>query len=234
VKIDETLATHIKNNSVAPSYLLVDRDILKLREIAKWFSSHFNSADIFHLEGNPSIKVAETKEFLSKAHLAAIGGKKLFIICDTATMTPAAQNKTLKTIEDTPADTTFLLLASSETPILNTIKSRCVIIYPNPVNPSLTEKALLDSNPQSKQIFDAVKKLLNSNSLDEALQHLPLLTKKENLPLTLLAINHHSNQLPIPKRHAILSKLAQINRNIAAGCNPTNAFDMLLISLYNL
>jgi len=229
---NETLATHIKNGTVAHSYLLIDRDILKLREIAKWFASHYNPADVFHLEDTPSIKVKETEEFIARAHLAAVGGKKLFIICDAATMTIAAQNKTLKTIEDTPADTTFLLLASSETPVLNTIKSRCVIIYPAPLNPSLTEKAMLDANPKSGQIFDAVLNLLTKcKSLDDALPHLPLLAKKENLPITLLAINHHANQLEIKKRHAVLKKLAQINRNVAAGCNHINAFDILLMEI---
>jgi len=229
---DETLETHIKNNTVAPSYLLIDTDILKLREIARWFSSNYNPADIFHLEDTPSIKVKETEEFIAKAHLAAIGGKKLFIICDSSTMTIAAQNKTLKTIEDAPADTTFLLLASSETPILNTIKSRCVIIYPDPVNPSLTQTALMGGNPNSKQIFDAVEKLLVCKTLDDALPHLSLLTKKDNLQITLLAINHHAPKLEIKKRHAVLNTLAQINRNIAAGCNPINAFDILLTELF--
>jgi len=229
---DSTLATHIKNGTVAPSYLLVDRDILKLREIAKWFAESYNTADVFRLEGNPNIKVAETEEFIAKAYLAAVGGKKLFIICDTATMTIAAQNKILKTIEDTPADTCFLLLSSSETQLLNTIKSRCVIIYPKPLSPSLTEKALLDSNAQSKQIFDAVETILTKcSNLDDALPHLPLLTKKDNLQITLIAINHHAGKLPIPKRHAVLTKLAQINRNIAAGCNSVNAFDILLMEL---
>jgi len=229
---NETLVTHIKNNTVAPSYLLIDRDILKLREIAKWFASNYNPADVFHLEDTPSIKVKETEEFIAKAHLAAVGGKKLFIICDAATMTIAAQNKTLKTIEDTPADTTFLLLASSETTILNTIKSRCVIIYPAPVNPSLTEKALMDANPQSQKIFDAVLKVLTQcKTLDDALPHLPLLTKKENFPITLIAINQHASELDIKKRHTVLKTLAQINRNTTAGCNHTNAFDILLMEI---
>jgi len=230
---DQTLATHIKNNKVAPSYLLIDRDTLKLRAIARWFSGNFNTADIFHLEGTPNIKVEETMNFVSKAHLASVGDKKLFIICDTSTMTPAAQNKILKTIEDTPTDTIFLLLASSATPILNTIKSRCVIIYPNPIEPSLTENSLLENHPNAKAIFTAVEKLLTqTKTLDDALPHLPLITKKENLPITFIAINHHATKLTIPKRTAILKSLAIINRNIAAGCNPQNAFDILLMELY--
>ena len=234
---DTTLEAHIKNNCVAPAYLLVDRDILKLKEIAKWFSSGFNTADVFNLGGNPNILVKETEEFIARAHLAAVGGKKLFIICDAATMTPQAQNKTLKTIEDVPANTTFMLLASSDAPILNTIKSRCVTIYPDPIVPSLTETALYESNQNTEQIFSAAEKILTQcKSLDDALPHIPTLTKKENIAISLTAINRCLSLdtccLSYQKKCAIMNCLAIINRNIDAGCNATNAFDILLMELF--
>lgn len=233
---DSILEAHIHNGTIAPSYLLIDKDILKTREIADWFASHYHKADIFRLkliEAEKTIKVKETEEFIARANLASIGGKKLFIIDEACAMTPQAQNKILKTIEDTPADTCFLLLASSATPILNTVKSRCIIIYPDPITPSLTETAMLNDNRNSPQIFTAVEKLMTQcKTLDDALPHLPLLTKKENLPITLLAFNQHSNKLTIERRNAILKRLSIINRNLAAGCNPTNAFDMLLLGLF--
>jgi len=66
---------------------------------------------------------------MERAHLAPVGDSKLMIICDFATVTPQAQNKMLKTIEDAPAKTNFLLLATNIEPVLNTIKSRCVTTY---------------------------------------------------------------------------------------------------------
>jgi hypothetical protein len=228
-----TLETHIKNGNIAPSYLLIDRDILKLQQIANEFAKNFQLADIFRLSGNPNILVKETEEFISLAHLAPVGDKKLLIICDASTMTPQAQNKTLKTIEDTPANTVFMLLASSAGAILNTIKSRCVTIYPDPVSPSLTDTALLASNPQSQKILDAVQTILTQcKTLDDALPHLPLITKRENIQITLYAFNHHANKLTPGKRHAILTKLSIINRNISAGCNAVNILDTLLMELY--
>jgi len=227
---EKTLEAHIKNGLLSPSYLLIDRDILKLKEIAKWLADGFNTADVFYLEGAPNILVKETEEFIARAHLSAVGDKKLFIICDAATMTPAAQNKTLKTIEDTPANTHFLFLASSSVPILNTIKSRCAIIYPDPVEKSLTETAMLGSNPNTGKIFSAAESVIKSKTLDQALPHLPLLAK--NLNISLVAFNHYADTLTIPKRAAILKTLSTINRNIEAGCNPTNAFDRLLMELY--
>jgi len=85
------------------------------------------------IDDNKTIQVKETMQFMEQAHLAPVGDGKLFIICDAATMTIAAQNKMLKTIEDAPGSTSFLLLATSIEPILNTVRSRCVTEFmPSP------------------------------------------------------------------------------------------------------
>lgn len=114
------------------SNLIIHSDVKTLQQIAKDHANKFNPADVFWLapnEGAKTIQVKETLEFIERAHLAPVGERKLFIICDAATMTISAQNKMLKTIEDAPASTTFLLLATSIEPILNTIRSRCVTTY---------------------------------------------------------------------------------------------------------
>ena len=236
---NKTLQRHINNGRIAASYLLVDADIEKLRAIAVWFSRGYNPADVFWLvnnEGTTTIQVAETLDFMQRAHLAAVGGKKLCIIVDASTMTPAAQNKTLKTIEDTPKDTTFMLLASNAETILNTIKSRCVAIYPGGGangELTLTQKKMFDDNPQGTKIFENAEKLLACKTLDEALPFVNVLNTKENLPLALVALDKFAKTLPISKRQAIITRLAIINRNLAANCNPQNQFDTLLIDLYH-
>ena len=111
------------------SNLIIANDTANLQRIAKEYARTFNPVDVFWLvpnEGAKTIQVKETVEFMERAHLAPVGDGKLFIICDAATMTIPAQNKMLKTIEDAPASTTFLLLSTSIEPILNTIRSRCV------------------------------------------------------------------------------------------------------------
>jgi DNA polymerase III delta prime subunit len=237
---DPTLKRHIKNGKVAPSYLLVDRDILKLRAIAKWFAGEYlkitrpktsaprpaqgeelftqfpTHADIFTLtnkEGANTIQVQETESFIEKVTYAAVGGRKLFIICDAATMTAAAQNKILKTIEDAGADTCFLLLCSGAETVLNTIKSRCVTVYPNPISldsydlrianrelmkklnlkfTSLTDLAMFENNKNAEQIFQSAGKLLfECATLDDALPLVPVLTQKENFPLAMFALNNY-------------------------------------------
>ena len=127
-----TLERHIKNGRIAASYLVIDSAMRHLHETAVWFASHFNPADVFWLtpkEGAATIQVAETKDFIERAHLAPVGERKLFIVSDASTMTIPAQNKLLKTLEDAPGSTTFILLASSSEPVLHTIKSRCVTVY---------------------------------------------------------------------------------------------------------
>ena len=134
-----TLQKHLDNNCVAASYIVEDSNAEVLFKTASWFAKHFNPADVFWLtakDGVNSIQVAETKDFIAKAYLAPVGARKLFIIIDASTMTVAAQNKLLKTIEDVPACTTFLLMATTVEPILNTVRSRCVMLYaPHAIRP---------------------------------------------------------------------------------------------------
>ena len=227
---NKTLAVHLKNGHIASSYLIVDRDIATLRGIATWFSKNFNVADIFWLtpkDGAQSIQVAETLEFMQRSYLAAVGERKLCIICDTSTMTPAAQNKMLKTLEETPPNTTFMLLATSAEPILNTIKSRCITIYSDPL-PSKIPPSVKGVSPTATGVF----KLFACKTLDEALPLIPELTKKENFHEVLCAISDCAKNLPTAKRYATLSRLAIINRNVAANCNPQNQFDTLLMEIF--
>ena len=220
--VDKTLALHIRNGKIAQSYLLIDKDIIKLKAIANWFAENFNTADVFKLEGSPTITVKETEAFLGRTHLAAVAEKKLYTVCDMSTMTPAAQNKMLKTIEDTTNDT-FMLLASNANQVLNTIKSRCIIIYPDPSEPAQIDDSI---------IRNAGHILFDCKTLDDALHYVPMLTHKDNIPQTLLAFNELSSRLPNTKRYAILNCLARINRNINSNCNAQNIFDTLLITIF--
>lgn len=223
-QMDRTLERHKNNNKLAPSYLVLDRDIAKLRAIAEWFSRDFNRADVFRLDGNPNIQVQQTEVFMERTQLVSIGERKLYIICDASTMTQAAQNKILKTLEDTTNDI-FLLLATNDDAILSTIKSRCVVIYPDPSPASPIPANILES---------ASKILFECKSLDDALSFIPLLVAKENFAYTLLAFNQLVNtpRFTIAKRNAILKRLAIINRNTKANCNAQNAFDMLLMEIF--
>ena len=114
------------------STIVVGKDTAALLDYAHKFAAKFNPADIFWLtanEGAASIQVKETIDFIERAYLSPVGDGKLMIIFDISTMTPQAQNKMLKTIEDAPARTSFILLATDLEPVLMTIRSRCMTKY---------------------------------------------------------------------------------------------------------
>ena|GEM_PF-3855728 len=66
---------------------------------------------------------------IEKVLLSPVGEEKLMIVSNVSELSLVTQNKILKTIEDCPARTNFLLLATDGEKVLNTIKSRCIIKY---------------------------------------------------------------------------------------------------------
>jgi len=111
------------------SFLVIGQDIEALKKHAAGIIPAFNKADVFWLGNDGTIQVKETVQFMEKAHLCPVGDGKLMIVCDFSCVTPQAQNKMLKTIEEAPARTTFLLLATNIEPVLSTIQSRCITIF---------------------------------------------------------------------------------------------------------
>ncbi|MEA2452917.1 MAG: polymerase subunit delta [Actinomycetota bacterium] len=58
---------------------------------------------------------------------------KVFIIEEAERMNPAAQNALLKTLEEPPGDTVFILSSDREEELLETISSRCRVVRLEPV-----------------------------------------------------------------------------------------------------
>jgi len=210
------------------SHLVISSDSKVLKKIADDTTKQFAIADVFWLrakEDAKSITVEQVQDFVDKSHLSAVSGKKLLIIEDVSIMTIAAQNKMLKTLEDTNESTFFLLLATDEWRVLPTIKSRCVISHQNDHSKS--------SIKIPDKIHNAAKMLFEASTLDNALPHIAILTAKDSVPLSLIALSQNLNpKWTYDKRYAILKTLAQINRNIGANCNATNAFDLLILELF--
>ena len=235
---NETLQRDLANGNLCQSYLLFSPDILHLNRIAKAFAKNFNVADVFWLtakEGAKSITVDQTLLFNEKVFYSAVGDKKLLIVSDLSNMMVQAQNKMLKSLEDTRNDLVFLLLASNPEKVINTIKSRCVILYqPDLAEGSLLEQELLDSNRNSPKIFEAAKALYQCKTLDEALPHIAVLGAKDNFAVSLLALTKHASMLDLRRQRTydIMRILSEINRNVDANCNPTNALDLLVIELF--
>ena len=143
----------IKNNNISHSYLFYGIDGIGKSLFAREFEKMIlclNSSENkpcnecksclqFNSDNNPdyyeigleenSIKIDKIRQMQKKAlEKPIISDKKVYIINDSDYMTKEAQNCLLKTLEEPPKYLTIILIASNESKLLNTIKSRCIKI----------------------------------------------------------------------------------------------------------
>lgn len=80
-------------------------------------------------EGSAALGVDQVRRAVASASLRPVeGGRKVFIFDDASTMTEAAANALLKTLEEPPAGTVFILVADAEGDLPSTVPSRCRIV----------------------------------------------------------------------------------------------------------
>ena len=85
--------------------------------------------DVFFLPKSGILKVEDVEFVLERLNYFPMEAScKVFILEDFSSATTQAQNKLLKTLEETPNDVYFLLCSEKEDGILPTIKSRCQIL----------------------------------------------------------------------------------------------------------
>ena len=200
-------------STLSQANLLICPDWAHLQDVARELSKSFNSADVFYLNA-PNVEA--TLEFIDKVQLGAVGERKLMIVTDASKQNIQSQNKMLKTLEEPRADTVFLLLAADEGKILPTVRSRCNIVR-------IDAPPAKDDIPS--HITEAAVAFLKCKTVDDALLYVAILGAKENVELSLVALSRATRCLQIHK------KIAIIRRNIAANCNPQNAFDLLVMEV---
>ncbi|QRK07818.1 DNA polymerase III subunit delta' [Archangium violaceum] len=97
------------------------------------------------ISGTPSreIRVEQIRGLLERISLRGLESRrKVAIVVDAHMMNPQAQNAFLKTLEEPPADTTLILLASAPDKLLPTIRSRCSKVYFGPLSVELVAERL--------------------------------------------------------------------------------------------
>jgi len=117
-----------------------------LEQIAK--KSNFNQS---HRTKNPkaktdTIRIDDLREILSRINHAS-DGRKVFIIHEVERMNREAANFFLKTLEEPPPRTTFILTTNNLPLLLPTLVSRCRVLNFGNVNPSAIEKMLVKKFP---------------------------------------------------------------------------------------
>jgi DNA polymerase-3 subunit delta' len=94
-----------------------------------------------------TIKIDAIRQMQSKVlEKPIISSKKVYIIKDADCMTKESQNCLLKTLEEPPAFITIILVASNESLLLNTIRSRCMKVLFNKIENDVLGKYLQENN----------------------------------------------------------------------------------------
>jgi DNA polymerase III subunit delta' len=106
------------------------------------------------LEGVPSkeIRVDEIRALARRLSFAALRGRrKVAIVTPADAMNERAQNTLLKTLEEPPPATTFLLVSANPDALLPTIRSRCARVQLGPVpEQALVARLLKDEVPEAE------------------------------------------------------------------------------------
>ncbi|MCA1826388.1 MAG: DNA polymerase III subunit delta' [Myxococcales bacterium] len=122
------------------------------------------------LEAAPSkeIRVDEVRALAKRLSFAALRGRrKVAIVTPAEAINERAQNTLLKTLEEPPPATTFLLLSANPDALLPTIRSRCARVQLGPVPEEV--------DPEHRPFLEAAERALAAaderDALDVAEQH---------------------------------------------------------------
>ncbi len=217
------------------NYLIVTSDPISAEHEALEYAKTYNPSDVFWIKKHADkkeITVDVINEMINQFNLSAVSDKKLFIVFQAELMNTSAQNKLLKTIEES-VNTTVVFLCQNLERILPTVRSRCIIQY-HRTTENQTLKQIAANNPDFPAIKQAAQQFITSNNIDTAMACLPVLSKPENLVLALDSLNQvlAVTDFEPKKKLAIYQALAKIARNIDANCNTTNTFDLLLLAKF--
>jgi len=103
-------------------------------------------ADVLVVEPgeNGSIKIEQVREIVDRAAYRPFEGRRRVVIIDEAdALVPAAQNALLKTLEEPPSSSVFMLITSRPEMLLPTVRSRCPRLRFRPLSTDEVAAALV-------------------------------------------------------------------------------------------
>jgi DNA polymerase III subunit delta' len=104
-----------------------------------------NHPDVVTIQDNDeTIKIDDVRDLIHKTNLTSFGKRRIILIKNIERMPIEAQNSFLKTLEEPPGDTIFLITATRTNQVLPTIKSRVRRYYLSGVGDVELRKALED------------------------------------------------------------------------------------------
>lgn len=194
-KIADMLLNSIKNNRISHAYIFSGSKGVGKSKMALEFAKalncqgegvdacgicpncrrieHHNFQDVIIIgpEGN-SIKIDQIRQLQKDLNYKLSGSKRKVIIIENADkMTNEAANSLLKFLEEPSSSIVTILLVENIYQLIETIKSRCQVIYFPPLNPDSITKVLVNDGYKEgdsilaahiSQDIEEVKELVNS------------------------------------------------------------------------
>lgn len=174
----KTLYGDKKRNTLSHAYLFVTPDGDYLKEYLKIFAKLIccesdepcfncracrlidaeNFADVLvYPKKDNAVLSEDVNSLIEESYLKPIeGDKKIFILSHAETMNTQAQNKLLKTLEEPPKNVHILIGATSEFPLLPTVKSRVKKLEISAFSKELLFEALKEECPDKDKLLSAI------------------------------------------------------------------------------
>lgn len=177
-KVKELLQKSITSNKITHSYLFVGTSGIGKTLFAKEFAKRIlqvpninndeNIADLNLIQPEEGkIKIEQIRNLQSKILEKPVEAqRKIYIIKEADTMTKEAQNCLLKTLEEPPEYAILILIATSESLILPTIKSRCIKVSFDPIEKQELKRYLESQGIESTQTLLEI----SQGSIEKALK----------------------------------------------------------------
>ena len=128
-------------------------------------------------EDSGSIKIEQVRDVIDKADYRPFEGKRRVVVIDEAdALVVPAQNALLKTLEEPPSASIFILVSSMPDALLPTVISRCPRLRFGPLSPAEVANALIaghdysetDARAAAADADGSIGRALASNSADLA------------------------------------------------------------------
>ena len=181
----EKLESDLKNDNLAHAYIFVGPEKVGKFLVAKTLAHILQCNDNYcrvcptckqiakgaHLDttemrdDGTSIKIEPVREIITSLNMSAQSNYKIVLLDNIGRMTPDAANCFLKTLEEPPKKTLFLMTAGNLRELLPTIISRCRVMK----FPAISEKAL-------KKKMQDMREALQIESTEDMLERAVMLS----------------------------------------------------------
>jgi len=113
-----------------PNFILITPIPSKIKEkkdkIHEYTTQYLPTNSVVEVEDRASILIEQIRDLIERLiHMPSLGAKRVVLILEADRMTDEAANCFLKTLEEPPLDTVFILTTSRPNFLLPTIHSRC-------------------------------------------------------------------------------------------------------------